>query len=597
MFNDFFTRVEELASMKLQSQMTQQRNQSSAKKRKTHHDVSNNETIISSSIQDTCSFEILPMDTIQHILKFHELPIGCEYERWLFLDMKYDVTTLNEQPSIPYSINDFTSWLIQLLYGYFKFSSTHNRQYYPLYSCLSFDGCSMGRISNLVQFVVGIRNVVYLDLKRWNESYDRGNREWWFDENQKFNHIESIVFDCVDPNSTVQEKFMSKCHNLTALTVNDFNCSMLIPKWSQLRKLKILNTMQCLFSISYLLENCKQLQELHIPHEEKLEDEWHLLRLFPDLNKLCIGLSRPLNFTYTGKSLYIKTPINFQLDEQECRKLLTGNSLQYLDLSYNSELIPPSCYQNIASNTSITSLDTDGAFEFWEHAWASVVQNQSIRKLQICDIRFGYIYNLFSKDHSLFEQLESLSFGFTKEKHNEYAINRLMKDAKNLTSLKLPGMLKPKAYELLQSLPKLQKLTLRFHDSSDYFVEHPITYNLSLTHLVLKNFHFNASLVTKNLIKASNLSYLTFRVDRLYTSTLIESLRLKSLIELKIHTMTELEEDKDSTMQEVYQALLCNNNLQKLVLNPVCEKHYKQLLEASRHISNVIIQTRYDSYY
>jgi hypothetical protein len=530
--------------------------------------------------------EKLAPDTIINILKYYKLHIGCEYERWLFLDLPYHNTS-NEQ----LSFEVITRWLMKLLYGYFR--GTSHRQYHSLYSCVSF-----GEMGNqLIQYIVTIKQIVCMDLKHWKSEYL--DKQWtcdtkhWITNNEiNGNHIEKLIVQQIESLS-LQELFVSKCHNLRYLKAKTLNIPQL-PNWNRLRVLIVNDECHCPVSLSQLYRQCIHLEKLHLPDETELvvcDNEFLLFSLFPNLQKLRLGLANPMycfGSNLTSLSIGRHQLESPKLNENECTKLLTGSNLKSLHISY-TDSIPASCYPYFASNTSLRKLKASGADSFWIDAWQYVIQCQSIKHLSLDNCIYSIVENIISTDHKLFEQLVSFSFGFHEALHNENMVKRLQRDGKNLKRLQISeGGINEKSFKRLHYLPKLQVLIVECRSVIEPLSSFPST----LTRLELWNYRCDTTRLVENITCIHNLKILALSVKSLSHLEMIAIFKLKTLTRLSISSEEVLEIAPSDV--EICNLIKETHRLQSFVFHPISLKHYVEILNVSRHIPYVYINTDFN---
>jgi hypothetical protein len=498
---------------------------------------------------DYALFEQLPPDIVILILKHHKLLIGHEYEKLLFVQLGCDYFDCHKKMSTFYAK---TSILIRLLYGYFK--GMKHRQYYSLYSYVRYEKKYSHFVYETVPFIVCVKSIEYLELLDWRRC---NSIKWW--DNINFDHIQKLTLTSIEP-STAQDTLVSKCHNLKYLKSETLNISQ-FPNWN-LTTLVVSNQFLCPVSLLYLYQNCTNLKKLHIPHylnsQSFSDDCTSVLPLFPELQSLSLTIpDKSCLFSSKLKDLHVNTNSSM-LNELECNRILSGNTLKKLNIS-NINVLPVTCFPLLASNTSLTSISVSNEIPYLQH----LTKNNSIRHLTVTINSHGSSA-IFTTNHTLFSQLESLEFGLLKVENDKF-MKRLKTEAKNLLTLKITSAWSDKSFKRLQFLPKLQSLTII--DTTSSLIGIDVAFYLN---------------------NVRNLKSLKLSLLYITSMQLIALLTLNNLIEFEVTTSVVMYLE---LFEEVFDVIKDLKKLQKLVMGLVQHKHHIGLLKATKHIPYVSIDS------
>jgi hypothetical protein len=514
---------------------------------------------------DVALIDKLSPDTILHILQYHELQLGCELERWQYLDNVTDgaefLPTMEEQ----------TLFLMNKCYGYFKASG--NRQIYTIYKCISLVCSPNAQKFNVIGLIVTITGIVCLDLGSTGNAVMK-NREI------NLNHIQQLkLTELVDP----EHEIVSKCHNLQKLSISID--SDYLPQWNRLQYLELGS--ESSVPLSAIVKSCKQLKHLIVTSDDEAEfgpslSDGDSFAVFPELQTLRINNMLPQQSIKLGPNL---TSLTIDVDEgnlseEEYRKLLTGTTLKTLSINLGDELIPESLYQYFSSNSSITHLDIHDE-TFWKNGYECVLKNRNIRHLGFGEDKKNTESGLFISDHDLFKQLES--FCLYQPDYDSQIFGRLAKDAENLKKLTLSGAAENihdnNCFKELRSLPNLEHVCFIAAELSEL----RLAFQNSVTRIEIMHSNVDEECL-QSLALNQNLQHLYVHSELSpYEDAILPLLKMKTLKSLKLQL------SKISLSAKCVTAVEQNNTLCMLKVGEISEKYRIPLLRASRHIADVTI--------
>jgi hypothetical protein len=489
--------------------------------------------------------ELVP-DVILCILEYIQLYISCEYERWLFLVLK-QVPFTAQTPTF----NETTSFLIRLLYGYFKRSNY--KQYYSLYSSVKYGEGNDALYLNddlckTLSYVACIPSITSLNVRS-----EPNNFKWKIAGNHSFDHIKKLTLGSHYP--TIGDILLAKCNNVRNLKFGRSSIQSLPSNLSQLRTIRIKRDAYTSFRISYtqLYHQSKYFQEVHILSQStNSEEDYKILPLFTELQTIYLRIGYPqfpkLNSNITSLTL---VGVTTQLQGLEFSSFLQLNKLRKLRLAFTN-VIPLICFPAFASNTSLTHLQVG---DFTSEQWKYVVENRSIRHLSVSSA--SYESALFATDHSFFEQLDSLYLGMKVEEDIDLVIAGIQFKCNNLTTL---GILKGliRETDCLFNFPKLSRVEVCFNKMV-------WTWPASISFYLTRIPH----------LQKINLSTKCF-----HGADVIELFKLKSLLYLKVSTHEAMKFELTDQACEIIREC----SLRKLRLSMIDGSQYMSLLELTKHI-------------